>query len=119
MKPTKKEKVVSDSFVFTTPKLHLKLNNIIQQNSFKFSNGRTCSAKDLSHFLYKINFLTARKVLEDGEIDRKYFEENRYLSTATADFGYDWEIHPAYRWALQPDSIGDIFTKLNLSADSS
>lgn len=117
MKPTKKEKVVADSFVFNTPQLHLKINNIIQQNSFVYANGKVCSAKDLAHFLYKINFLTARKILEYGEIDRKYFEENRYLSTGTVDFGYDWEIHPAYRWALQPDTIQDIFNKLILSSD--
>jgi hypothetical protein len=118
MKPSKKEKVVSDSFVFNTSQLHLKLNNILQQNRFTFSNGKTCSAKDLAHFLYKINFLTARKVLENGEIDRKYFEENRYLSTSTADFGYEWEIHPAYRWALQPDTLDNIFNKLILSTDN-
>lgn len=117
MRPNRKERIVSDSFVFSTPQLHLKINNIIQQNKFIYSNGKVGTAKDLSHFLYKINFLTARKVLENGEIDRKYFEENRYLSTSTADFGYDWEIHPAYRWALQPDTLKDIFNKLILSSD--
>jgi hypothetical protein len=33
------------------------------------------------------------------------------------DFGYDWEIHPAFRWALQPESIEDIFEQLAVSAD--
>jgi len=118
MKPTKKaNNSYADSFVFTTSELRQKLNNIIQQNRFTFANGKIAIAPDLAHFLYKINFLTARKVLEDGEIDRKYFEENRYLSSSTADFGYDWEIHPAYRWALQPDTIDDIFNKLTLSSD--
>lgn len=119
MKPTKKAKgTFSDSFVFTTAELRQKLSNITQQNRFIFSNGKTANATDLAHFLYKINFLTARKILVDGEIDRKYFEENRYLSGSTADFGYDWEIHPAYRWALQPDTIEDVFNKLILSSDS-
>jgi putative SOS response-associated peptidase YedK len=36
-------------------------------------------ARDLAAFMYKINFLTARKDGPDG-IVRKYFEENRYLS---------------------------------------
>ena len=67
------------------------------------------TAKELANFLYKINFLTARKTLESGEIQRKYFEENRYLSHNLVDFGYDWEIHPAFRWALQPDDIESIF----------
>lgn len=117
MKPNKKEKTTSDSFVFTTSELQSKINNIIQQNRFAFANGNIATARELAHFLYKINFLTARKVVEDGEIDRKYFEENRYLSNISADFGYDWEIHPAYRWALQPDTLDDIFRKLSLSSD--
>jgi hypothetical protein len=66
--------------------------------------------------MYKINFLTARKELPTGEIDRKYFEENRYLSSEFVDFGYNWEVHPAYRWALQPDTIKEIFERLKLSS---
>ena len=46
---------------------------------------------------------------------RKYFEENRYLSTDFVDFGFDWEVHPAYRWALQPDSLKNIFDELELT----
>ena len=119
MKPSKvkKDKGYSDSFVFTTAELSQKIFNIMQNNTFAFSNGRSATAKDLGHFLYKINFLTARKRVEDGEIDRKYFEENKYLASSVADFGYDWEIHPAYRWALQPDSMEDIFLKLFPSCD--
>ncbi|MBI2731495.1 MAG: hypothetical protein HYX40_12225 [Sphingobacteriales bacterium] len=117
MKPNKKEKVLADSFVFTGTQLQSKHNNIIQQNRFVFSNGRLGTAKELEHFLFKINFLTARKILDNGEIDRKYFEENRYLSSPYTNFGYDWEIHPAYRWALQPDSLEGIFNKLSPSAD--
>ena len=61
-------------------------------------------------------FMTARKEMPQGII-RKYFEENRYLSSQFADFGFDWEIHPAYRWALQPENISDIFRTLHLTAD--
>ena len=71
---------------------------------FTFSGGKEASIKDLAAFLYKINFLTARKDTPIG-ILRKYFEESRYLSMQFADFGFDWEIHPAYRWALQPENI--------------
>lgn len=117
MKPSKKEKTVADSFVFTTAELNGKINNIMQQHRFVFAKGNQATSKDLAHFLYKINFLTARKILEDGEIDRKYFEENRYLYSSFVDFGYDWEIHPAYRWALQPDDIKDILNKLAVSSN--
>ena len=59
-----------------------------------------------------------RKDLPNGEILRKYFEENRYLSNSFADFGFSWEIHPAYRWALQPDTLEDIYQTLRLVRES-
>lgn len=117
MKPSKKRKFASDGYVYSTSELEQKINNIKQQNKFSFTNGRTASAKDLAQFLFKINFLTARKVMPDGTIQRKYFEENRYLSNSFVDFGYDWEVHPAFRWALQPDNLDDIFSNLILSSD--
>lgn len=117
MRPNKKVKYAADGFVYTTGELMQKLNNLKQNTHFIFKNGKDASAKELAHFLYKINFITARKQLESGEIQRKYFEENRYLSSTFVDFGYDWEVHPAFRWALQPDNIDDIFYKLKLSHD--
>ncbi|WP_321317080.1 P-loop ATPase, Sll1717 family [Labilibaculum sp.] len=115
MKPTKKERFAADGYIYSTAELQIKINNIKQQNNFSFTNGRSATAKDLAQFLFKINFLTARKVLDDGTIQRKYFEENRYLSNSFVDFGYDWEVHPAFRWALQPDDIQDIFNNLILN----
>jgi len=82
---------------------------------FTFFNGAIADNKKIAAFLYKINFLTARKQMPSG-IDRKYFEENRYLSTEFADFGYDWEVHPAYRWALQPSDPNDIYKNLELNS---
>lgn len=117
MKPTKKARIASDGYIYTTAELQHKINNIKENNNFSFTNGRTSGAKDLAQFLFKINFLTARKTLEDDTIQRKYFEENRYLSSTFVDFGYDWEVHPAFRWALQPDNIDDIFYHLSLSSD--
>lgn len=117
MKPSRKERSASDGYVYTTAELQSKINKIKQQNNFIFTNGRQAHARDLAQFLFKINFLTARKVLDDGTIQRKYFEENRYLSNSFVDFGYDWEVHPAFRWALQPDSLDDIFNKLALNSD--
>jgi hypothetical protein len=117
MKPSKKSKNFAESFIFTTIELQQKINNIMQQHKFVFANGRYVSWKELAQFLYKINFLTARKVLEGGEIQWRYFQENRYLSSSFVDFGYDWEVHPAFRWALQPDSLENIFTRLSLDSD--
>ncbi|MED2258180.1 hypothetical protein ABEO98_10280 [Brevibacillus parabrevis] len=116
MKPNRLEKKASLGYVFTSNELLIKIKKITEQGKFYYSNGKTeASQKDLANFLYKINFLTAKKVLITGEIQRKYFEENRYLTGHFADFGYDWEIHPAYRWALQPDSIDSIFDQLDLT----
>lgn len=89
----------------------------MEHSSYTFKNGQAATPASLAQFLYKINFITARKELESNEVQRKYFEENRYLSSDLVDFGYDWEVHPAFRWALQPDDIQDIFYKLDLSAD--
>lgn len=116
MKPNKKERTAKAGFVYTTPDLLNKLNNISEHNRFTWANNTPCDNKDLGAFLYKINFLTARKEKSDG-IVRKYFEENRYLHSSFVDFGFDWEVHPAYRWALQPDSIEDIYDSLQLSDD--
>ena len=62
-----------------------------------------------------VTFITARKELPTGHIQRKYFEENKYLSSQIANFGYDWEVHPAFRWALSPDNIETVFSNLDLS----
>lgn len=113
MRPTKKERLTHDGYSYTTVELKTKLKKLMESENFIFKNGKRANVTDLAQFLYKINFLTARKVLETGEIQRKYFEENRYISSSFVDFGYDWEVHPAFRWALQPENIDDIFNKLD------
>jgi hypothetical protein len=114
MKPTKRSRIATDSYIFTTDLLYQKLQSIIARGEFHFAGGakRIANLKELAAFLYKINFLTARKT--EGEfITRKYFEENRYLSTTVADFGFDWEVHPAYRWALQPTDFLALYQSIS------
>ena len=94
----------------------MKINNIKQNINLKLTNNRPVASKELAQFMFKIDFLTARKKLVDGKIDRKYFEQARYLLNQFADFGYDWEIHMAYRWALQPDDIDKMFDEVDLVA---
>ncbi len=116
MKPSREEKKTASGYVYTTEALFAKIRNIQQSGVFKFHGGRTADFKDLAAFLYKINFITARK--EDGEfIQRRYFEESRYLSHKFVDFGFDWEVHPAYRWSLQPDNLSEVFDTLRASSD--
>lgn len=103
MKPSQKEVKERIGYIYDTNRLKRKISNIQEQGKFTYTNGKTATENDLIQFLYKINFITARKKLEDGTIERKYFEENRYISSPNVDFGFDWEIHPAFRWALSPN----------------
>jgi len=118
MRPTQKERTTQQSYVYKTDALLQKIQNISQNHSFSFANSKSAAKpKDLAAFLYKINFLTARRETNDGQITRRYFEENRYLSSTFVDFGFDWEVHPAYRWVLQPSDLNSIFKLLDLSSD--
>ena len=122
MKPSGKQVKDRRWFQYNTNELRSKLTNVMQHSTFTFANGKQATQADLAQFLYKINFITARKLITDidGEevIDRKYFEENRYLSSKFVDFGYEWEVHPAFRWALQPDNVMNILSSLPKYADS-
>jgi hypothetical protein len=116
MRPSKEGRKTSYGYAYSTDALFKKIENIQQSGVFKFASGKTADRQELAAFMYKINFLTARK--EDGDyIIRKYFEESRYLSQKFAEFGFDWEVHPAYRWALQPENLGEVFSQMKPSAD--
>ena len=117
MRPSKFERKASLGYIYDTSELLKKLGNITEQGAFYFAGQRLATHKQLAQFLYKINFLTARKTRNDGKVIRKYFEENRYIYGEFVDFGFAWEVHPAYRWALQPSNIHSIFKELELSAD--
>ncbi|QLH70082.1 hypothetical protein LRC39_04720 [Rhodopseudomonas sp. P1] len=112
MRPTKKQRRTAESYQFTTDQLSVKLQEIMGHVSLRFTNGRYVTPRSLIQFLYKIDFITARKEDLAGKIDRKYFDESRFLASEIVEFGYDWEIHPAYRWALQPQDIQDVIDSL-------
>lgn len=113
MRPTTKEREAGKGFIYTTAELKKKLNNLKQNKVFVFKSGRASTPEELINFMYKINFLNARKTLENGKVQRKYFEENRYLMAGSVDFGYEWEVHLAFRWALQPENIDDILRSIS------
>jgi hypothetical protein len=103
MRPSRREKNTRKEFLYTTAELLQKITDITQSGAFLDAKRRQMSPKELASFMYKINFLIASREADNGFIDRKYFDENRYVSPEIADFGYAWEVHPAYRWALQPE----------------
>lgn len=118
LRPTTKEVRAGLGWIYSTDLLIKKLSNVCQQGAFLFSSGFRASPKELIQFLYKINFIVARKDHGvDGLIERKYFEENRYISSEFRDFGYDWEVHPAFRKHLQPENVFSLSKLVSLSAD--
>ncbi|SKA85463.1 hypothetical protein SAMN02745704_01866 [Paucidesulfovibrio gracilis DSM 16080] len=117
LKPSvKKARKYSDSYVYSTEQIESKISTVAAESPFFFSKkpDRPATANDLLFFLYKINFLTARRVNKDDVTVRKTFEENKYLTASFVDFGFGWEVHPAYRWALEPDDGTSIYQRLEL-----
>ena len=83
--------------------LQNKVKNITERHKFYFfEQKRPASERELMQFMYKIGFIMARRQLPTGKIVRHFFEEQNYVCSTFSDSGYDWEIHPAYRWALNP-----------------
>lgn len=108
MKPSHEMKKTEKPFVYDKERLVRKIEGIMQNGKFYFVNDKECTVEELIAFMYKINFLNARKDTAGGFIDRKYFEDNKYITAKSVDFGYNWEVHPAFRWALYPEAR-DIF----------
>lgn len=113
MKPTVKEARTSSPCLFTREQLIKKLENVLSMSRLVFKDGKRVTPQSLAAFLYKINFITARK--DNGsEILRVYYDENQYIYNDFTDFGYSYEIHPAYRWALHPSSTKELFQQIEL-----
>lgn len=113
MKPTRKELAAGAPCLFSRQQLLKKLSDILSMSHFYFKDGKEVTPQSLAAFLYKINFITARKT-ENGEILRVYYDENQYIYNDFTDFGYSFEIHPAYRWALQPSTTNELFNQVDL-----
>lgn len=118
MRPSKRERRTTEEFIYTSAELFDKINIVQNKQPFTFSKGTQAEVSELAAFLYKINFLVARKKCDGQEaIDRRYFEDHKYLSNRFVDFGYQWEVHPAFRWALYPEAATDIFDSLSIDAE--
>lgn len=111
MAPEERKNVAQESYFYTTELLRKKIKQITLTNRFKFADGSIATEDDLIAFMYKISFLTATSRSSDGKLIREYFEVNQYLS-ASIDFGFDWEIHPAFRWGLQPRDLDSILSTI-------
>ena len=116
MRPTTKERKASDNYLYSNGQMMHKIQNIMSQGAFRFTNGRQISKLSLAEFLFKIDFITARRSEGDFVI-RRYFDQSRHLQNQFVDFGFHWEVHPAYRWALQPGQMDRIFRQLDLERE--
>jgi hypothetical protein len=117
MKPRKKEKVASEGYMFSQDALDNKIAAIKSHVQMRFTNKTPITTRSVGQFLYKIDFIVARKKADDGTIIRRFFDQSRFLFDQHLDFGFSWEIHPAYRWALQPDTLESLFEEIDLNTD--
>ena len=105
MKPETKN--ADSPFVYTPQNLYVKMGKVLEHvGNIRFTNSVIVTKQNLAGFLYKINFFTARKDSEK-QIIRYYYDENKYIHNEDIDFGFNYEVHPAYRWALQPKNLFD------------
>lgn len=113
LKPSvKAAKKFTEKYLYTTEQLLAKIATHKPKGGYFFSKSDSpATDKELIGFLYRINFLTARR---EGSRSgaRLYYEECDYLTDADVDFSFKWEVHPAFRWALEPDDEDIIWDRL-------
>ena len=113
MKPTSKAQLTKEKrWLYTGDELITKIKNIQQNHNLSFRNKSLPTPKAIAEFLYKIDFIIARDEDERGQTRWTHFDQNRMLQSQFVDFGYRWEVHPAYRWALQPRSVLEVMESI-------
>lgn len=93
--------------------LMAKINKIRSNLTLMFSYQTVpATSGELVEFLYRINFIVASKTGSDGKLERMYYDfaDDRLRETRLGK--WDWEVHPAYRWAIQSDEA-DIWADLS------
>ena len=109
LKPSKVERTTAENYLLSTDAMLKRVTQALDQAPLTFADGTLPTATTVLGFLYRIDFLQARKTAASGVIERMYFDQNRLLTPDKIDLGYSWEIHVAFRWVLQPDDEDDIF----------
>ena len=111
---TVRRKNKEKNYLYTNGELSVKLRNILKNHPIRFNNRKIVTPKSLAEFLYKIDFIIARNDDDLDHIKWTYFDQNRMLQSQFVDFGYKWEVHPAYRWALNPKGVAQILDEIDL-----
>jgi hypothetical protein len=116
MGPTTKElqdPTIDNVYKFQTDRLITKISNIKQNISIDLT------PMEIARYLYKIGFITARKTLPSNKLDRRYFDEHPdLLKGHIGDMGYGWEIHPAYRGALNRGELQKWYETIDIVDES-
>ena len=107
MRQTKKEWEAGIGPVFEEGQLVAKLKTVLKAGNIVFKNGDPMTPIALARFLYRCDFITAR-LDKETQITRFHFSDNQLLAEPKAQFGFKWEIHPAYRWALEPQKVNEL-----------
>ena len=114
-KPTTAKGKASDKFRFTNDIMTIHLKSVLREHGssirFSYEKGPPDFRRILD-FLYRIDFLQAWYKAPDGTIERVNFQDRQLAVSGLADFGYSWEVLPAYRWAIQPTRINDVIDSL-------
>lgn len=97
---------------YSNDQLIRKIRNIRSNHQLSFKNGQALTDKAIAEFLFKIDFIIARDNSPDGKVRWTHFDQNRMLQSQFVDFGYSWEVHPAYRWALSPKTIHEVLDSI-------
>lgn len=112
-KPSRFQKTTKENYHYTNDQIIKKIKSARAAAPVHFSSGRVVTDKALLTFLYKIDFVIARFNESDKAV-WKFFDKGRFLAHESADFGNSWEVHPAYRWALQPNDIQGVIDTVSL-----
>ncbi|MCA3261027.1 MAG: hypothetical protein ING44_03730 [Telmatospirillum sp.] len=108
----------ADKFRYSNDRIakHVKDLLLKHRNAIKFTGETTIlDYTRVVDFLYRIDFLQAWHLNDNGVRQRVNFEDRQLMLTKDADFGYSWEVLPTYRWALQPNDIASIFNSIEFS----
>ena len=102
LKPSKqqmKKNGVIPLHLYTKDTLVHKVRTITERRKFYWSSGKLATDLELARFLYKANIVIGRKD-ENGKINRMYYTESPNLLSELGNGNYKFEVHPAYRWAI-------------------